>query len=54
MSHVSEEVRQIAREAQEDCRRRLQEAAERENSERRAEQAATTTGSLLDRRGLML
>jgi hypothetical protein len=52
MSHVSEEVRQIAREAQEDCRRRLEEAAERD-SERRAEQAATT-GSLLDGRGLML
>jgi hypothetical protein len=53
MSHVSEEVRQIAREAQEDCHRRLQEATERENSERRAEQAANT-GSLLDGRGLML
>jgi hypothetical protein len=53
MTPASDEMRQLALEVKEDCARRLQEAADRENSERRAEHAATS-GRLLDSRGLML
>ncbi len=53
MSPASEELRQLAAEVREDCRRRLQDATERENAERRAQQAAAGS-SLLDDRGLML
>jgi hypothetical protein len=53
MTPASEELRQLAAEVKEDCARRLQEAVDRENSERRAEHAATS-GRLLDSRGLML
>jgi hypothetical protein len=53
MTPPSEELRQLAAEVKEDCARRLQEDADRENSERRAEHAASA-GRLLDSRGLML
>jgi hypothetical protein len=53
MTPASEELRQLAAEVKEDCARRLQEDADRENSERRAEHAASA-GRLLDSRGLML
>ncbi len=53
MSPASEELRQLATEVREDCRRRLQDATERENTERRAQQAAAGS-SVLDDRGLML
>jgi len=53
MTPASEELRQLAAEVTEDCRRRLQEATDHENNQRRAQQAAAGR-SLLDSRGLML